>query len=298
MARPGLHNHPKFRRLVHLLREPVSHIRGYLECMWDVGYEAGNPLLGDEMDVRLATEYPGDSSKITEALANCGGQGRAGFIEQLPDGQYAIHDLLDNAPDYVRKRARRESERKNKDLRTNYPPNGGQWRPTPDCQDRSDRTPAPAPAPAPAPKEKATAAQSSPEPPQAAASGEHEPREDEAQCGTGARNWEDPNPSIVASPLVLSFDVVGTGAKLWGLNQSKIDQYRESFPGVNVLAECRRARQWLIDNPRKRKTPAGMPSFLHHWLSKAQNEGGSNGQGRYRPDARATGRGIPERLAL
>lgn len=142
MARPGLSKHPKFRRLVHLLKEPMPHVRGYLELLWEVGYEAGNPVIGDETDVALACEFPGEAGKVVEALMRCGGEGRAGFIERLENGQYQIHDLLGNAPDYVKRRAKRESERQQKDLRVICPVND-RHRPT------NGATPAPAPAPAP-----------------------------------------------------------------------------------------------------------------------------------------------------
>ena len=117
MARPGLHNHPKFRRLVHLLAMPVAHVRGYLECLWDVAYENGNAVLGDETDVELAAQWVGEPGKLCSALLNCGGQGRTGFVELLSangnanGNQIAVHDLFDHAPEYVFSRSKRESER-------------------------------------------------------------------------------------------------------------------------------------------------------------------------------------------
>lgn len=101
MARPGLSDNPKFRRLVHLLGEPVPHVRGYLECMWEVGYQSGNPLIGDALDVELAAQFPGTPGKLFAALLD------SRFIDCVGESKYAIHDLLDNAPDYVRKRATR-----------------------------------------------------------------------------------------------------------------------------------------------------------------------------------------------
>ena len=63
----------------------------------------------------------------------------------------------------------------------------------------------------------------------------------------------------------------GKDVREWPLVQSKIDEYRESFPGINVEAECRKARQWCIDNPTKRKTFKGMPKFLSGWMGRAQD---------------------------
>jgi hypothetical protein len=161
MARPGLRQHPKFRRLVHTLQEPAPHVLGYLEFIWSVGYEAGNPLLGDAVDVELAAEYPGTRGKLCKALLD------VRLIDQLGDGRYAIHDLMDHAPDYVRRRMEREAERAAKgktlsDVRraaagVRWHPGGattmqtdandGQLHPLADCRDASGATPAPAPAP-------------------------------------------------------------------------------------------------------------------------------------------------------
>jgi hypothetical protein len=106
MARPGLVSHPKFRRLVHVLNVPVPHALGYLECMWSVCYERGDPLLGDALDVELAAQWPGEQGKPFKALLDCR------FIDQLEHDRYEVHDLFDHAPDYVRKRREREHTRK------------------------------------------------------------------------------------------------------------------------------------------------------------------------------------------
>lgn len=79
--------------------------------------------------------------------------------------------------------------------------------------------------------------------------------------------------SHLDSPQVLGFPVNGKNKKEWALTEAKVAEYTESFPGVDVLAECRIARQWCIDNPQKRKTTTGMPAFLTRWLSKKQNSG-------------------------
>lgn len=92
---------------------------------------------------------------------------------------------------------------------------------------------------------------------------------------------EPPKPAA-SEPAVFVFPTNGK-SKTWNLCQSKIDEYGESYPGVDVLAELRQALQWCRDNPRKRKTADGMPSFLTRWFSKAQNGCGGNGNGRAPP---------------
>ncbi len=86
-------------------------------------------------------------------------------------------------------------------------------------------------------------------------------------------------PAKPASPpeaegVVLTFACDGP-VKVWELNQAKVNEWSEAFPHLNVMGELRKARQWLRDNPSKRKTASGMPRFLGAWLSRAQNRGGA-----------------------
>lgn len=83
-------------------------------------------------------------------------------------------------------------------------------------------------------------------------------------------------PSAEAVAVIMVFPCVGGGTTEWPLTSAKVTEWQESYPGVDVLGECRKARQWCIDNGSKRKTAAGMPKFLNSWLSRAQNAGGSN----------------------
>jgi len=73
-----------------------------------------------------------------------------------------------------------------------------------------------------------------------------------------------------SDPPVLVFPAVGKPTA-WNLSEAKIQQYRETYPGIDVLAQCREARQWLIDNPSRGKTARGMAAYLNRWLSKEQD---------------------------
>jgi hypothetical protein len=113
MARPGFSSHLKFKRLVYILREPVPHVWGYLECLWEVAYANGDPSIGDSINVELAAQYPGEPGKLTAALHD------VGLIDEIEAGKFQVHDLHENCPDYVRKRFVRDQSRKNK-----YAPRG------------------------------------------------------------------------------------------------------------------------------------------------------------------------------
>ena len=67
-----------------------------------------------------------------------------------------------------------------------------------------------------------------------------------------------------------SFHLRGNG-DLWHLSEVKLNSYLEAYKGVDVERELRKAAQWLIDNPQKRKTARGMPRFLNGWLTRAKS---------------------------
>lgn len=72
---------------------------------------------------------------------------------------------------------------------------------------------------------------------------------------------------------ILNFPTVGNNGKPWPLLQSKINEYAETYPHLDIVYHCRKALQWCVDNPSKRKTIRGMPAFLNRWLERAQNTG-------------------------
>ena len=89
------------------------------------------------------------------------------------------------------------------------------------------------------------------------------------------QNQEVITTSSVAStePPVLEFPCNGQGPKTWALTPAKVSEWQTAYPAVDVLTECRKARQWCIDNPRKAKTHQGMARFLGSWLSRQQDRG-------------------------
>ncbi len=116
MARPGLRINVKFKRAQRMLNIPAPHLHGHLETLWEVCYEDGNPVIGDAAAVEAAAEWVGDDDALFKALLNCGGKGRAGFIELVEghDDCYQIHQLAENSPEYVRARRRAAEQRKRK----------------------------------------------------------------------------------------------------------------------------------------------------------------------------------------
>ncbi len=103
-------------------------------------------------------------------------------------------------------------------------------------------------------------------------------------CGIpAAKASETPPPS----PVFLDFPITGKSRlKVWNLTEAKLAEYQTSFPGLDVEAEMRAARQWCVDNPPKRKTHNGMPAFLTGWLTRSQNSGRGSGQAKQQPATR------------
>jgi phage replication O-like protein O len=66
------------------------------------------------------------------------------------------------------------------------------------------------------------------------------------------------------------FAFVLRSKKLWHLPQAKLDQYKATFPNLDVEVELRKAAQWLIDNPGRRKTATGMTRYVSGWLGRAK----------------------------
>ena len=87
---------------------------------------------------------------------------------------------------------------------------------------------------------------------------------------TRHRKQIEPDPT----PVVMVFPCTGSGVKEWPLHQSKIDEWKGAYPGIDVVAECCKALQWSRDNPTKTKTARGMTAFLNRWLARAQDSVG------------------------
>lgn len=104
MARPTLTRHRKFKHLSRLLgSKPLA--LGSLELLWEVAYENGDDLLGKAEDVEYQAGWQGAPGALVSALME------SEFLDQ--DGNlYRVHDLWDHAPDYVRKRLKREQQRR------------------------------------------------------------------------------------------------------------------------------------------------------------------------------------------
>lgn len=109
MAKLSLLTHPKFRRLTRLLGLGEAQAVGHLELLWHVAYEVGSADIGDATDVEAAARWEGTAGALCAALVDCkllDVVSRTGETEQ-----YAIHDLADHCPKYVKDRLAKRLQR-------------------------------------------------------------------------------------------------------------------------------------------------------------------------------------------
>lgn len=82
-----------------------------------------------------------------------------------------------------------------------------------------------------------------------------------------------PKPQSDSGPKpILVFPTAGK-SKTWALVAEVVEGFREAFPGVDVVAECRKALAWIHANPGRKKTANGMRRYLFNWISRSQNSG-------------------------
>lgn len=75
------------------------------------------------------------------------------------------------------------------------------------------------------------------------------------------------------------YELPCTGNRVFAVGEGDISTMQELYPSVDIFGELRKMKGWLLANSMKRKTPRGMPRFIHNWLSKQQdNYNGHNKQ--------------------
>jgi 5-methylcytosine-specific restriction endonuclease McrA len=102
VARPGLTNHRKFRRLQRTLGSALI-ARGALELLWESCYESGDDYVGTAEDIEHLVGWTGTPGQLTTALLEAGQPDGVGFLETVEPGddgirRYRVHELWANAP--------------------------------------------------------------------------------------------------------------------------------------------------------------------------------------------------------
>jgi len=83
-------------------------------------------------------------------------------------------------------------------------------------------------------------------------------------------------PGVKAEAPLLLFPVAGDKKRpTWPLMKNQVTEWESLYPGVDVMAECRKALAYVKAN--RPKTARGMPSFLVGWLNRSNDRGPSTG---------------------
>jgi hypothetical protein len=96
---------------------------------------------------------------------------------------------------------------------------------------------------------------------------------DAAPSATPSTPKEPTSPPVISIPLVDKTE--------YDIDAEQIAEWSESYPAVDVLQELRKAKEWAISNPTKKKTRRGIRKHLTGWLSGAQDKGGSGAAPRH-----------------
>ena len=245
-AHQSLQRHPKLKALAVALGVSKNEVMGALICLWfwAVDYAADGDLSSfTEQEIADAMEWKGDCHALRNALR----------VTHWIDDDVTLHNWENYTKKSVvtqnsvtrkkendRKRQARYREKQRLEMR-NAPVTCDVTLPSRTPQDITGHN------------INYSCAETPP-------SGAHAPAE-----STKETKHQPP-----AEPPLMTFPTDGP-VKEWGLTASKMREWQGTYSGINVEYECKKARQWCIDNPGKRKTERGMPAFLTNWLSRATN---------------------------
>ena len=89
------------------------------------------------------------------------------------------------------------------------------------------------------------------------------------ECGNDGAAPPAAPPPAVTLPL-------NTGAE-YPITAEQVREFTDLYPAVDVLAQLRKMRGWLIANPANRKTAGGVLRFVTRWLGQEQDKAGKSG---------------------
>ena len=95
-------------------------------------------------------------------------------------------------------------------------------------------------------------------------------------------------PQVPSVPPVLVFPLAKKGEE-YPVTQADIDEWREAYPGIDVMQGLRNCLQWNRDNPTRRKTKGGIRKHISGWLAREQDRGGRHDRASPRPRAAEPG---------
>lgn len=87
---------------------------------------------------------------------------------------------------------------------------------------------------------------------------------------SGAETAPAPNTAPDVSGILLSL----VDKTDYDVPLSKIEEWKEAYPAVDIEPELKKMSAWLNANPSRKKTRRGINRFINTWLSREQDKGG------------------------
>lgn len=248
----------KFRKLQTKLGESRRGTVGLLELLWiEVQKNCPDGGIGrfPDDEIAIMCDWAGEPERLVTALVD------SGWLDPNPVHRLVVHDWDLHAPNYIK---------------GNLAKHGKSFANSSSLPSTLPKQPTEEPAKQPAQSSEQPAI--STVPPNLTQRNVTEPNETKPNDFGPEPPTADAGPT--ASPVILSFPVRGKPDKPWSLTEAKIAEYQETYPAIDAMSECRRAWQWLRDNPTQAKSQ--IPKFLSNWLAEEQDRGG-RGRGRTVP---------------
>lgn len=240
----------KFKRLQRAIGESVRGTVGLLELLWTA--TAKNCPEGDvgrftDEEIAIMCDWDGDPETLVSALVSCG------WLDECETFRLIVHDWAEHCPQFVKGFMSKHDRTFAK---------------------QATKQPAKQPAKQRA-KQRAIAGCHSTLPPSLAKPSltkSNQVKSSQDSCSEAQSRSEPDSVAVVeADEIVEEFPVVGTKGSSWGMPRSLLEELQRAYPPLDVPAEARLARAWLVSNPTKRKTPNGMPRFLNAWMTRAND---------------------------
>jgi hypothetical protein len=92
--------------------------------------------------------------------------------------------------------------------------------------------------------------------------------ESESESELGSEGEKDLTDSATAQPAGDVFELPLKDGSSYGVPQELYAEYCKSYPTVGVMDQLGAMRAWIISNPGKRSTRAGIKRFINSWLSR------------------------------
>ena len=235
--------HPKVLRLKRRLSVPPWGAVSLLESLWHLtAQHAKDGALGKTFtneDIANAIGWEGDPDQLIDALVS------SGWLDVCEVNRLVVHDWHDHCPEFVKGNIRRMKKEFASD-----PNSVGNSVPysVPNSVTYSSTV--------------LSSVLESPTPRPIQDQDQAKPIQEEESCET-VPTVSQPAPA----KSVVVFPCQGK-QKEWHLLVEHIADWKATYPGLDIEAECRKARAWVMANPEKRKTAKGMPRFLLRWFNR------------------------------